>query len=69
MNSDPSAHPCAAELAAIRADYPTLSWDHAERVDEGWDHVVVICHGCRGDGALGHRDLVFRFPHDEQALT
>jgi len=65
----PGAHPAAAGLAAIRADYPTLSWDRAERVDEGWDHVVVICHGCHGDDALGHRDLVFRFPDDEQALT
>lgn len=76
MNSDPSApaagpgpgaQPDTDELAAIRAAYPTLGWDSAERIVEGWDHTVVICRGCSGDDALGHRDLVFRFPSDEQA--
>ena len=55
------------EIAAIRAAYPTLTWDRATRTEEGWDHVVILCHGCGGDDALGHSDLVFRFPIDEQA--
>ncbi|WP_216694396.1 aminoglycoside phosphotransferase family protein [Dietzia psychralcaliphila] len=58
-----------AELDAIRAAFPTLTWDSAQRIDEGWDHVVVICRGCGGVDSLGHRDLVFRFPTDEQALA
>lgn len=58
-----------AELTAIRAAYPTLTWSSATRITEGWDHVVILCHGCSGDEALGHSDLVFRFPTDEQALT
>ena len=59
----------AAELEAIRAAYPTLTWDSAERIDEGWDHVVMICRGCSGADAHGHRELVFRFPADDQALA
>ncbi|EYT62388.1 aminoglycoside phosphotransferase [Dietzia sp. UCD-THP] len=31
--------------------------------------MVVMLHGCRGADSLGHRDLVFRFPTDEQALA
>ncbi|MDV8002348.1 aminoglycoside phosphotransferase family protein [Rhodococcus sp. IEGM 1408] len=58
-----------AELDAIRAAFPTLSWDSAQRIDEGWDHVVVICRGCSEVDALGHTDLVFRFPTDSQALA
>ena len=57
------------ELAAIRAAFPALEWDSATRDEEGWDHVVILCHGCSGDDALGHSDLVFRFPSDEQALA
>ncbi|MFI8590551.1 aminoglycoside phosphotransferase family protein [Dietzia maris] len=60
-------HDDAAELEAIRAAYPTLTWDSAERIDEGWDHVVMICRGCSGADAHGHRHLVFRFPADDQA--
>lgn len=64
----PAAGPDAsAELAAIRAAFPGLTWRGAERIDEGWDHVVVICRDCDGPAALGHRDLVFRFPTDEHA--
>ncbi len=59
----------ATELEAIRAAYPTLTWDSAERIDEGWDHVVMICRGCSGADAHGHRELVFRFPADDQALA
>lgn len=59
----------ATELDAIRAAYPTLTWESAERIDEGWDHVVVICRGCSGPDALGHRELVFRFPADDQAMA
>lgn len=59
----------APELDAIREAFPTLHWDLVTRTEEGWDHVVIICHGCSGEDALGHRDLVFRFPSDEQALT
>ncbi|GLB63695.1 aminoglycoside phosphotransferase [Dietzia sp. NCCP-2495] len=55
------------ELDAIRAAFPALQWESVTRTEEGWDHVVVICHGCSGDDALGHSDLVFRFPTDEQA--
>ncbi|MGN7225515.1 aminoglycoside phosphotransferase family protein [Dietzia maris] len=62
-------HDDAAELEAIRATYPTLNWDSAERIDEGWDHVVMICRGCSGADGHGHRDLVFRFPADDQALA
>src|SRR5699024_7161443 len=57
----------ATELEAIRAAYPTLTWDSAERIDEGWDHVVMICRGCSGPDSHGHRELVFRFPADDQA--
>ncbi|MFN3340260.1 MAG: aminoglycoside phosphotransferase family protein, partial [Dietzia sp.] len=60
---------CSAELDAIRAAFPALAWESAQRIDEGWDHVVVICRGCSGVDSLGHRDLVFRFPTDEQALA
>ena len=56
-------------MAALGAAYPGLTWDSAERIDEGWDHVVVICRGCSGRDAHGHRDLVFRFPSDDQALA
>ncbi len=63
----PAAHP--DELSAINAAFPTLRWESIERILEGWDHVVVICRGCSGADALGHRDLVFRFPSDEQALA
>lgn len=59
----------ATELEAIRAAYPILTWDSAERIDEGWDHVVMICRGCSGADAHGTRDLVFRFPADDQALA
>ena len=59
----------AAELGAIRTAFGTLAWDSAQRIDEGWDHVVVICRGCTGADALGHTDLVFRFPTDSQALA
>ncbi|MBB1041534.1 aminoglycoside phosphotransferase family protein [Dietzia sp. DQ11-44] len=31
--------------------------------------MVVLCRGCRGADSLGHRELVFRFPTDEQALA
>lgn len=68
----PPAEPPAersAELDAIRAAFPTLAWDSASWIDEGWDHVVVLCRGCRGADSLGHRELVFRFPTDEQALA
>lgn len=61
--------PGTDELAAITAAFPTLRWESAERNLEGWDHVVLICRGCSGADALGHRDLVFRFPSDEQALA
>ena len=68
MSPDPaSATDSSSEINAIRASYPTLSWDRARRIEEGWDHVVILCHGCRGADALGHTDLVFRFPTDEQA--
>ncbi len=84
MTPDPSSHDPAGpassadadissdripELALIRAAFPSLEWESATRTEEGWDHVVVICHGCTGDDALGHSDLVFRFPADEQALA
>lgn len=59
----------ADELESIRAAFPTLRWESAERVLEGWDHVVLICRGCSGADALGYPDLVFRFPSDEQALA
>lgn len=59
--------PGSAEVDAIRAAFPRLTWRHAERIDEGWDHIVVICRDCGGPDALGHRDLVFRFPTDEHA--
>lgn len=62
-------HDDAAELEAIRAAYPTLTWDSAEKIDEGWDHVVMICRGCSGPDSHGHRELVFRFPADDQALA
>lgn len=65
---DPGAG-SAPELEAIRAAFPTLRWESVTRTDEGWDHVVMICHGCSGEGASGHDDLVFRFPSDEQALA
>ena len=84
VNSQHRSHPAAAdsdadadsdaatehspELDAIREAFPTLRWTSITRTEEGWDHVVVICHGCSGDDALGHSDLVFRFPTDEQAL-
>lgn len=58
------SHP---ELDAIRSAYPTLTWERATRTEEGWDHVVILCHGCGGEDALGHDDLVFRFPTDGQA--
>lgn len=57
------------ELSAISAAFPTLRWESAELVDDGWDHLVVLCHGCSGPDARGHDELVFRFPDDEQALT
>lgn len=57
------------ELAAISAAFPELRWESAERIDEGWDHVVIICRDCTGADARGHTDLVFRFPTDEQALA
>ncbi|PAY22221.1 aminoglycoside phosphotransferase [Dietzia natronolimnaea] len=56
-------------LDAIRAAFPALLWESAQWIDEGWDHVVVMLHECRGADSLGHRDLVFRFPMDEQALA
>lgn len=62
-----TAHP--EETDAIRAAFPTLRWESVTRTEEGWDHVVVMCHDCRGPDALGHRDLVFRFPSDDQALA
>lgn len=55
------------EIDAIHAAYPALNWERATRTEEGWDHVVILCHSCSGDDALGHTDLVFRFPTDEQA--
>lgn len=61
--------PAGPEAGAIRAAFPTLTWESAHRIDEGWDHVVLMCHGCGGADALGHPDLVFRFPTDEQALA
>lgn len=75
MPHGPAPHGPAAdagpspEIEAIHAAYPTLTWARATRTEEGWDHVVVLCHGCSGDDALGHTDLVFRFPTDEQAHT
>lgn len=63
----PADSASAAELEAIRVAFPTLRWEFTERVLEGWDHVVIICRKCSGDDALGHSDLVFRFPSDEQA--
>ena len=71
MPHGPAPHGPAAdtspEIDAIHAAYPSLNWERATRTEEGWDHVVILCHGCSGDDALGHRDLVFRFPTDEQA--
>lgn len=55
------------ELTAIRAAFPALTWESAELIDEGWDYIAVICRGCSGADALGHQDLVFRFPADEHA--
>lgn len=55
------------ELAAIRAAFPALRWESVTRTDEGWDHFVLMLHGCSGEDARGHSDLVFRFPTDEQA--
>lgn len=55
------------DLQAIRSAFPTLSWESAQWIDEGWDYIAVICRGCSGDDALGHQDLVFRFPVDEHA--
>ena len=55
------------ELDAIRAVFPALRFESVTRTEEGWDHVVVICHDCSGEDSLGHRDLVFRFPTDDQA--
>lgn len=57
------------ELDAVRAAFPALTWDSVTRIDEGWDHVVVICRGCAGADSFGHRDLVFRFPSDRDALA
>lgn len=65
MTDTPSLDP----VQEIAAAFPTLRWDSTELILEGWDHVVVMCHGCTGADALGHRDLVFRFPSDEQALA
>lgn len=58
-----------AELEAIHTAFPSLEWENSARIDEGWDHTVVMCHGCSGSDALGHPDLVFRFPTDAQALA
>lgn len=58
-----------AEHRAIRLAFPELRWESSTRIDEGWDHTVVICRGCSGDDSLGFPDLVFRFPTDEQART
>ena len=70
MSPDPApAADSSPEINAIRASYPALTWDRATRIEEGWDHVVILCHGCSGDDALGHTNLVFRFPTDEQAHT
>ena len=68
MHRDHGSEP-PSELTSIRAAYPTLTWDSATRITEGWDHVVIICRGCSGEDALGHSDLVFRFPSDEQSLA
>jgi aminoglycoside phosphotransferase (APT) family kinase protein len=59
----------SAEVDAIRTAFPTLEWGAVTRIDEGWDHVVVRCHGCSGVDSLGHPELVFRFPTEEQALA
>ncbi|MFN3600724.1 MAG: phosphotransferase family protein [Dietzia sp.] len=56
-----------AELDLLRLHYPRLSWRTAQRVTEGWDHVVLLLGGCSGPDSLGHADLVFRFPDDEYA--
>lgn len=64
MNPD---HDSCPEVIAIRAAFPTLTWESVTRITEGWDHVVLICHDCDGPDSLGHRDVVFRFPTDEQA--
>ena len=71
MTSHRPADPAcpAGVLEAIRAAYPALEWKSATSTDEGWDHTVVICRGCAGTDALGHTELVFRFPTDEQALA
>ncbi|MFN3340190.1 MAG: phosphotransferase [Dietzia sp.] len=55
------------ELDLIRLHYPELSWRTAQRVTEGWDHVVLLLGGCSGADARGHPDLVFRFPDGEYA--
>ena len=65
----PGSAEYSAELSAISAAFPTLRWQSATRIEEGWDHVVVMCQGCEGPDSLGHHDLVFRFPTDEQALA
>ena len=73
VNPDRGIHDLDAEsspeLDAIRESFPNLRWELVTRTDEGWDHVVIICRGCSGEDALGYRDLVFRFPSDEQALA
>lgn len=65
MTDTPSLDP----VQEIAAAFPTLRWDSTELILEGWDHVVVMCHGCSGPDSLGYHDLVFRFPSDEQALA
>lgn len=69
--SDSTDHPDSfedvVELKAIRAAFPALTWESAELIDEGWDYIAVICRGCSGADALGHQDLVFRFPTDEHS--
>ncbi|MFI7495296.1 phosphotransferase family protein [Kocuria sp. M4R2S49] len=42
------------ELERIAAAFPDLTWSRAQRITEGWDHVVVVL-----DDAL-----VFRFPQE-----
>ncbi len=64
-----SAEPDNQSLGAIRTAFGALTFRSAQRIDEGWDHVVVICRGCAGPDAFGHPDLVFRFPSDAQALA
>ncbi|MDV8002369.1 aminoglycoside phosphotransferase family protein [Rhodococcus sp. IEGM 1408] len=55
------------ELDLLRLHYPGLRWRSAQRVTEGWDHVVLLLAGCTGPDARGHSELVFRFPDDKYA--